>query len=160
MLLGQALVPAKITGQQSPILTKWMRLALRCPALFYGTLLVSSTHYAATRVDRGAETWILISRGQAIRALNEALADSDQATSDDNIAAVINLAGHEVSASLLYSSCIPSQAQLALTVRQQLLIGNLPLYTCHMVGLEKMIAMRGGLHTLGLDGLTEALVHW
>lgn len=29
-----------------------------------------------------------------------------------------------------------------------------------MTGLEKMIGMRGGLHTLGLDGLTEALVHW
>lgn len=29
-----------------------------------------------------------------------------------------------------------------------------------MVGLEKMVAMRGGLRTLGLDGLTEALVHW
>ena len=29
-----------------------------------------------------------------------------------------------------------------------------------MVGLETMVAMRGGLHALGLDGLSEALVHW
>lgn len=66
VLLRQALIPAKITGQQSPFLTKWMRLALRCPALFYGTLLVSPTHYAATRVDKRDETWILDSRGRAI----------------------------------------------------------------------------------------------
>ena len=97
MLLGKALIPAKITGQQSPFLTKWMRLALRCPALFYGTLLVSSTHYADTRKDKRDETWVLINRGQAIQALNEAVADPNQAISDENIAAVINLAGHEVS---------------------------------------------------------------
>lgn len=77
-----------------------MRLALRCPALFYGTLLVSSTHYAATRADKRDETWILDSRGRAVRALNKALADPDQAISDENIAAVINLAGHEVSANI------------------------------------------------------------
>lgn len=100
VLLRQALIPAKITGQQSPFLTKWMRLALRCPALFYGTLLVSSTHYAATRIDKRDETWILDSRGRAIRALNKALADPDQAISDENIAAVINLAGHEVCANI------------------------------------------------------------
>lgn len=100
VLLGQALIPAKVTGQHSPFLTKWMRLALRCPALFYGTLLVSSTHYTATRVDKRDETWVLVNRGQAIQALNKALADSDQAISDENIAAVINLAGHEVSASI------------------------------------------------------------
>ena len=105
MLLGQALVPAKITGQQSPLLTKWMRLALRGPALFYGTLLVSSTHYAATRDDKRDETWVLVNRSRAVQALNEALADPDQAISDETIAAVINLAGHEVSANI-YRGCL------------------------------------------------------
>lgn len=89
MLLGQALIPAKITGQQSPFLTKWMRSALNSPALFYGTLLASSTHYAATRVDKRDETLVLDSESQAIQALNKALADPDQAISDENIAAVI-----------------------------------------------------------------------
>lgn len=97
MLLCHALVPAKITGQQSPLLTKWMKLALRCPALFHGTLLVSSTHYAASRKDQRDETNVLIHRSQAVLALNDALADPELAVSDDNIAAVINLAGHEVS---------------------------------------------------------------
>ena len=95
-----------------------MRLALRCPALFYGTLLVSSYHYAETREDKRDETSALVTRGQAIRALNEALADPVQATSDDNIAAVINLAGHEVGAPSIHHIRVPLGAryeQLVLT---------------------------------------------
>lgn len=59
---------------------------------------MSSSHYAATRIDKRDETWVLVNRSHAIQALNEALADPHQAISDENIAAVINLAGHEVSA--------------------------------------------------------------
>ncbi len=58
---------------------------------------MSSTHYAASRKDQRDETNVLIHRSQAVLALNDALADPELAVSDDNIAAVINLAGHEVS---------------------------------------------------------------
>lgn len=96
MLLGEALVPANVTGQQSPIITKWMRLAVEAPALFYGTLLTSSSHYAVTRDDPRDETITLVNRGRVIRALNDALADPKRAVSDECITGVMNLAGYEV----------------------------------------------------------------
>lgn len=39
-------------------------------------------------------------------------------------------------------------------------MGNYTVYECHMNGLENLVNMRGGLHRLGLDGLTAVLAQW
>ncbi len=59
-------------------------------------LIVSSTHLSLTRQDKRDGTSMFMYRGQAMQALSKALADPVTAVSDENIAAVINLAGHEV----------------------------------------------------------------
>lgn len=38
--------------------------------------------------------------------------------------------------------------------------GDLPSWELHMKGLETMIKLKGGLQTLGLDGLIHRMISW
>jgi hypothetical protein len=72
----------------------------------------------------------------AITEISSALADDSHGITDQLIAAVVQMAAYEA------------------------LFGDSVICHAHMQGLTRMVSMRGGLPTLGLDGLLERLVLW
>jgi hypothetical protein len=72
----------------------------------------------------------------AITEISSALADDTHGITDQLIAAVVQMAAYEA------------------------LFGDSVICHTHMRGLSRMVNMRGGLSTLGLDGLLERLVLW
>jgi hypothetical protein len=72
----------------------------------------------------------------AITEISSALADDTHGITDQLIAAVVQMAAYEA------------------------LFGDSVICHTHMRGLSRMVNMRGGLSTLGLDGLLEHLVLW
>ncbi|KAK5711494.1 hypothetical protein LTR17_018369 [Elasticomyces elasticus] len=105
-------------------------------APYYAVMLVATSHYERSRGAKAHVIDPLQLRGMAIREINCALRDSVRATSDHLIAAVAHLACFEA------------------------LCGNRNAFNTHMTGLLRIVSMRGGLPTLGLNGLLERLLLW
>ncbi|KAK0275687.1 hypothetical protein LTR35_010957 [Friedmanniomyces endolithicus] len=116
--------------------TRFFPFAVTDAASFHAVLLVATTHY---RRQRGAHVHAidpLQLRGMAIREINQALEDPVRATSDQLIAAVAHMACFEA------------------------LCGDRDGFNTHMMGLLRLVSMRGGLSALGLDGLLERILLW
>lgn len=75
-------------------------------------------------------------RQKAILGINESLSKLDRGIDDTTIGAVFCM-------SLLES-----------------MYGDASSYRVHMMGLQRMVHMRGGLKSLGLDGLLERMIVW
>ncbi|KAK4980927.1 hypothetical protein LTR28_011979 [Elasticomyces elasticus] len=111
--------------------TRWLPLAITEEASFYATLLFAASHYEITQRSQEYNVNLLGLKGKAIEAINEALADPVRSTSDSSIGAVATLASYEA------------------------MCGNVDVFQMHVAGLQKMVRLRGGLASLGLDGLLE-----
>ncbi|KAK4895059.1 hypothetical protein LTR49_028323 [Elasticomyces elasticus] len=105
-------------------------------APYYAVMLVATSHYERSRGAKAHVIDPLQLRGMAIREINRALRDSVRATSDHLIAAVAHLACFEA------------------------LCCNRNAFNTHMTGLLRIVSMRGGLPTLGLNGWLERLLLW
>ncbi|TKA55294.1 hypothetical protein B0A55_12882 [Friedmanniomyces simplex] len=105
-------------------------------APFHAVLLVATTHYRRSRGAPAHAIDPLQLRGMAIREINRALEDPVRATSDQLIAAVAHMACYEA------------------------LCGDRDIFNTHMTGLLRLVSMRGGLPTLGLEGLLERILLW
>ncbi|KKA22315.1 hypothetical protein T310_3645 [Rasamsonia emersonii CBS 393.64] len=73
---------------------------------------------------------------QSVQAINEALAQQGEVPDDALIGAVAKMASYEA------------------------MFGTLDTYNLHMQGLARMVSLRGGLESLGLDGLLRRIVIW
>ena len=105
-------------------------------ASLHAVMLVAAANYGSVRGSRSHTIDILQLRGMAIREINGALEDSSRATSDQLIAAVAKMAIYEA------------------------LFGSQEIFNTHMTGLLRMVSLRGGLPSLGLDGLLERVLLW
>lgn len=72
----------------------------------------------------------------AARLINERLADSTKALSDETIATVANMAAHEASNGVVASMIV------------------------HMDGLEQMVRMRGGIEGGGFAMIVQRMIGW
>lgn len=106
------------------------------PATLHALLLLSGTHYSRTRGSHSHPIDLLRLQGMAISEINRALADPSRATSNALIAAVAQMARYEA------------------------LFGDRDIFNTHMTGLLRIVALRGGLVNLGMDGLLERLLLW
>jgi len=97
---------------------------------------MAASHYGNARGSRSHTIDLLQLRGMAIRAINRALEDPVRATSDQLIAAVAEMACYEA------------------------IFGDRTIFNTHMTGLLRMVSLRGGLPSLGLDGLLERILLW
>lgn len=117
----------------------WFPLAMEAPSTMYAVLLMAASHFCALHPPHLANRIdLLYLKSRALDEINKALRDSDsqRATRDAVVGAVMKMAAYEA------------------------IFGDTDVFSAHMKGLAKMVETRGGLRTLGLDGLLERMVVW
>lgn len=116
--------------------TRWFPLVLSEAAIFQVIVLLSASNYASLRYPYGDGSNLLILKSRAISSINKALNTTGSPMSDQLIGAVAKMASYEA------------------------MFGDLPTFEVHMIGLVKMIQLRGGLSSLGLGGLLARICIW
>ncbi|WPH03806.1 Hypothetical protein R9X50_00668900 [Acrodontium crateriforme] len=106
------------------------------PALLHAVMLVAAAYYRSVHGLRSHDIDLFHLRGMTIREINRALEDPARATSDQVVVAVAKMATYEA------------------------LYGDKAIFNTHMTGLIRMISLRGGLPSLGLDGLLVRIILW
>lgn len=105
-------------------------------ATMYAVLLMAASHYCIVNPSQAALIDLLALKARALSEINTALASPNRAISDAMIGAVAKMAAYEA------------------------VFGDSQVFAAHMKGLQMMLKLRGGLRTLGLNGLLERLVVW
>jgi hypothetical protein len=132
-------VPETDSATREFIRTHLFGLVFTDAASLHALLLLAAAHYSNTRGQVFHTIDVLQLRGMAIQEINRALVDyqpSGRATSDRMIVAISKMATYE------------------------LLFGQREIFHTHMTGLQRIVAMRGGLQALGLDGFLERMLLW
>ncbi|KAE8352733.1 hypothetical protein BDV28DRAFT_120870 [Aspergillus coremiiformis] len=125
-------------GNKGLLRTRWFPLVMSEPALFLVIMLLAASHYASVN-DHTADTKLnlLSLRCEAVQAINDALEhqQSDR-VSDALVGAIAKMGSYEA------------------------MYGDMDNYSVHMRGLWRAVELRGGLATLGLNGLLRRIVVW
>lgn len=132
-------MPELDQGDGSGLLrNKWFPLVVNEPAAFQVVLLLSASNFAVVSSTAAADIrpHLIQMKLDAVHAVNEALSLADRRLSDAVIGAVAKMASFEA------------------------MYGDVETYRIHMAGLQKMVAMRGGLVALGLGGLLSRIIVW
>lgn len=125
-----------LPNQKGLLRHRWFPLAMEEPSTMYAVLLMAASHYCAINPHSANLIDLLYLKSKALTEINIALRDPKRATSDAIIGAVMKMAAYEA------------------------VFGDSAVFSAHMQGLSLMLKMRGGLGTLGLDGLLERMVVW
>lgn len=128
-----------LPGSRSLLRRRWFPLAMEAPSTMYAVLLMAAAHFCVLNPPHlTARINLLSLKSRALREINKAVRhpDLNQATNDAAIGAVMKMAAYEA------------------------IFGDPAVYAAHMKGLSLMLKKRGGLSTLGLDGLLERMVLW
>ncbi|CAI7598148.1 unnamed protein product [Penicillium viridicatum] len=125
-------------GTPGLLRTSWFPLVMTEPALFSVIILLAASHYAALQSNpSGMRIDLLSLRCEAILSINHCLEAQQPGTVNDAlIGAIAKMASYEA------------------------MFGSLENYSIHMQGLARVIDLRGGLTTLGLNGLLYRMVIW
>lgn len=132
-------VPETDHTTRQTIRSRFLELVFTDSASLHALMLVAAAHFAKLQGQNAHNINMLQLRGMAIEEINRAMADHGprgRATSDRMIVAVGKMATFE------------------------LLFGQREIFHTHMTGLQRMVSLRGGLQTLGLDGLLERMLLW
>jgi hypothetical protein len=132
-------LPSNDPTSRPLLATHFMALILSDPAPIHAVMLVASSHHAKLHGTEAHAINPLQLKGMAIREINRALTEhgaGGRAISDQLIVAVAKMATYEM------------------------LFGNPETFTTHMVGLQRMVTLRGGLQALGCYGLLESSLLW
>ena len=105
-------------------------------ASLHAVMLMAVLHYQNVNGVKSHNIDLLQLRGWAISEINSAIENRARAISDQLITAVAMIAAYE-------SISRDKKA-----------------YQTHMTGLRNMVTLRGGLQSLGLDGLLESILLW
>ncbi|EME48466.1 hypothetical protein DOTSEDRAFT_18997 [Dothistroma septosporum NZE10] len=100
----------------------------------YAVLLLGASHYCVVNASKAKLIDLLALEARALKEINASLTDFQTSLTDAMIMAVADMAA--------YVS----------------IYGDWAVFAAHMRGLQKMIKLRGGLSTLGLNGLLERMV--
>ncbi|PVH83944.1 hypothetical protein DL98DRAFT_652034 [Cadophora sp. DSE1049] len=114
---------------------KWFNYAITDPALFHATMMHAAMHQRVVSGGLDQREQVQL-KTNAIMMVNQRLEDPVLSHSDVTIGAVV---------------C------LVLLENQE---GNLALSNIHMNGLQKMVALRGGIDNLGLAGVLRRKILW
>jgi hypothetical protein len=127
-----------LPGNPGLLRTIWFPLVMTEPALFSVIILLAASHYASLQGNPGGMRINLLSlRYEAVSSINRSLdAQRPESTYDALIGAIAKMASYEA------------------------MFGSLENYDIHMQGLAKAISLRGGLTSLGLNGLLHRIVVW
>jgi len=114
----------------------WFPLCMTEAATMYAVLLMAASHYCAINPSQAALFDLVYLKGRALAAIQAALLKPDRAVTDALIGAVAKMAAYEA------------------------IFGDSQVFAAHMRGLQTMLELRGGLSSLGLNGLLERMVVW
>lgn len=125
-------------GNKGLLRTRWFPLVMSEASLFLIIILLAASHWASAHGNSSYELkqHILRLRYEAVRAINIAIAQESPFLSDALVGAIAKMASYEA------------------------MFGGRERYSMHMRGLERAVQLRGGLDTLGLDGLLRRIVVW
>ncbi|KAJ5551187.1 transcriptional regulator family: Fungal Specific TF [Penicillium sp. DV-2018c] len=127
-----------LPGNHGLLRTSWFPLVLTEPALFAVIILLAASHYASLQHDIGSLRVNLLGlRYEAVSSINRSLETQSPGSTDDAlIGAIAKMASYEA------------------------MFGSLENYDIHMQGLKRAIGLRGGMASLGLNGLLHRMVIW
>ncbi len=114
--------------------TRWFPLVLTEAATFQVIILLAASHLALLQNSNDRGSNLLQLKSKAITSVRNALATDGP--SDQLIGAVAKMASYEA------------------------MFGDLKNFEMHMTGLLKMVEMRGGLLSLGLNGMLARICVW
>lgn len=140
-----------------PIRKPWFIAAMQDLAWFYSAL----SHYSGTyqlAFGEGDPAESLLLRTQSIEVVNERLGKPQQEVSDATIGAVASMIAYEVSA-------LPSLRKSHLRTankgwRIKANNGSLQALETHIMGLKRMINIRGGLEKANISQPVLRLIAW
>lgn len=127
-----------LPGNHGLLRTSWFPLVMTHPALFSVIILLAASHYASLLGDPGnMRTNLLGLRYEAVSSINRCLdVQRSESIHDALIGAIAKMASYEA------------------------MFGSLENYGIHMQGLARAISLRGGLTSLGLNGLLHRIIVW
>jgi hypothetical protein len=127
-----------LPGNHGLLRTTWFPLVMTEPALFSVIILLAASHYASLQDNPCHLRINLLSlRCEAVSSINRSLeVQLPDSTHDALIGAIAKMASYEA------------------------MFGSLENYDIHMQGLSRAISLRGGLTSLGLNGLLQRIVVW
>ncbi|KAF8851154.1 hypothetical protein BDZ45DRAFT_601845 [Acephala macrosclerotiorum] len=123
-------------GEVFLLRTAWFPFIMKSPTTFYAALAFAGSIYHFRKKWPLGHSSLLDLRQKAILGINESLSNSRATPDDTTIGAVFCM-------SILES-----------------MYGDATSYGVHMMGLQRMVEMRGGLKSLGLEGLLERMIVW
>lgn len=123
-------------GNRGLMRSKWFPFALSEPSTFLVVMLLATTHYIKARNSPIGAPDILQMKQRTLHSINHAISDPCRVNSDQLLGAVAKMASYEA------------------------IFGDQKTYHIHMSGLLKMLRRRGGLSTLGLNGLLARMFLW
>ncbi|KAI4213904.1 MAG: hypothetical protein LQ351_003599 [Letrouitia transgressa] len=124
-------------GSRGSLRSKWFPMVITEASTLNVIVLIAGSHYAAqTSVQRSPEILCRL-RHDALRAIQQSIKSCNgDLVSDQVIGAVAKMASYEA------------------------MFGTEESYHVHMKGLMRMVNLRGGIETLGLDGLLARMLLW
>ncbi|USW48642.1 Putative fungal transcription factor [Septoria linicola] len=129
---------ADIDGPASKGLLRkvWFPMCMTSPATMYAVILMAASHYCVMNPHKASLFDLLALKARALSEINVELRRSDAGISDAVVGAVAKMAAYEA------------------------IFGDPDTFAAHMKGLQMMLKVKGGLSTLGLNGLLERMLVW
>ncbi|EED16172.1 conserved hypothetical protein [Talaromyces stipitatus ATCC 10500] len=125
-----------LPGNHGLLRTSWFPLVMSEPALFSVIILLAASHYASLQGGPSSIKLDLLNlRCEALLSIKRSL-DAQHIVHDALIGAIAKMASYEA------------------------MFGSLENYDIHMQGLARAVSLRGGLPSLGLNGLLHRMVLW
>lgn len=127
-----------LPGNHGLLRTSWFPLVMTEPALFSVIILLAASHFVSVQGDISRKKIDLLGlRYEAVSMINKTFeAQPPNVIHDALIGAIAKMASYEA------------------------MFGALENYHIHMQGLARAIELRGGLTSLGLNGLLHRIVLW
>ncbi|KAL8728625.1 MAG: hypothetical protein Q9166_005278 [cf. Caloplaca sp. 2 TL-2023] len=124
-------------GAKGALRRIWFPMVVAEQATLNVVILTAAFHYLSVNQFQCSPEVLYKLKQDAISSINRGLQDPHLATSDQLIGAVAKMAAYEAG-----------------------FAGDEAQYHMHMRGLVRMVELRGGLESLGLDGLLARMIRW
>ncbi|KAL8749620.1 MAG: hypothetical protein Q9184_006737 [Pyrenodesmia sp. 2 TL-2023] len=124
-------------GPEGALRSIWFPMVIADQAMLNVVILTAASNYISVHQTQCSPEVLWKVKEDALASVNRGIRDPQLATSDQMIGAVAKMAAYEAG-----------------------FAGDEKQYRIHMSGLTKMVELRGGLGSLGLNGLLARMLLW
>lgn len=129
-------IPELDMGKPGFFRTSWFRFTMTDPSSFHVFILLAASSYVSVSGRTEDVPDLLYLKQRAISSTLAALGNTNSVLSDELLSSTLKLACYEA------------------------IYGTFALYKIHMTAVTKLVAQRGGLDKLGLNGLLMRICLW